>query len=1088
MLRRLVLRRVVRRDAETRASLIGAAIFLFVAVGAPDTAATLDDFEEISPWRALPSAGVKLTLSSTEGLHGRALRFDFDFGGHAGWAAARRDVAIDLPENYEFSFAIRGAAAANDLEVKLIDSSGENVWWSVRRDFAPPGGWTTLRLKKRHFSFAWGPARGGEIRHVAALEITVTAKAGGSGWIAIDDLAFAPLAPPGSPRHEPALAASSSGLGHEPARAMDGDLSSAWESAGPGPAWLSIDFGERREYGGLTIQWEPSRFAKRYLVETSDDGRRWTSARAVESGNGGRADLYLPESESRFVRLRLLQPGTGDLYGIREIVLQPLSFGESPNAFFEAIAREAPRGTFPRALSGEQSYWTVVGVSGDRDSALISEDGAVEPSRGSFSLEPFLFANRRLFSWSDVQSAHALQGGDLPIPRVAWTGAPLSLEVTALARGAPGDGILEVRYRVANPAGTRRQGRLFLAIRPFQVNPPQQFLNGAGGAAPIRSLAWDGRAVAVDGVARIFAGRSPSGFGAVAFETGRVPDVLEAGRLPDAAAVRDAFGYASGALAYDVDLAPGAAEDVIVALPIHPGSSAVPDTPEGFSRRLTEETATWRGRLDRVAMSGPPAVQALFAAVRTNLSDILVARDGPALRPGTRSYARSWIRDGAMMSAALLRLGHEDAVRKYIEWFVRYQDPDGRVPCCVDRRGADPVVENDSHGELLYLITEHWRFTHDRAFLLSVFPHVESAVAWIDGQRGLRHTDEFRRPDKLAYFGLLPESISHEGYSAKPVHSYWDDFWALKGLKDATELAAVAGRQDLRARWSALAEEFASDLYASIRRVMAAHNLDTLPASADLADFDPTSTTIALDPAGETARLPEPALSRTFERYLQDFRKRRASGTWEDYTPYELRNVGALVRLGWRGEAQELLGFFLESRRPPEWNAWAEVVGRDPRKPRFIGDLPHAWVGSDFIRAVLDLFAWERASDGAVVLAAGVPSEWLEEARGISVRNLRTPHGLLTFALRREKGALRIHISGGLSVPPGGLALRPPVAARGYRATVNGRAADLAGDELVVRVVPADVVFTPRPRAGNGMGEERRSRSARPVRGASRSE
>ena len=31
---------------------------------------------------------------------------------------------------------------------------------------------------------------------------------------------------------------------------------------------------------------------------------------------------------------------------------------------------------------------------------------------------------------------------------------------------------------------------LVLAIRPFQVNPPQQFLNITGGVSPIRTLAW----------------------------------------------------------------------------------------------------------------------------------------------------------------------------------------------------------------------------------------------------------------------------------------------------------------------------------------------------------------------------------------------------------------------------------------------------------------------------------------------------------------------------------------------------------------------------------------------------------------------
>ena len=34
----------------------------------------------------------------------------------------------------------------------------------------------------------------------------------------------------------------------------------------------------------------------------------------------------------------------------------------------------------------------------------------------------------------------------------------------------------------------------------------------------------------------------------------------------------------------------------------------------------------------------------------------------------------------------------------------------------------------------------------------------------------------------------MPASISHEGYSAKPQYSLWDDFWALRGYRDATEM------------------------------------------------------------------------------------------------------------------------------------------------------------------------------------------------------------------------------------------------------------------------------------------------------------
>ena len=45
-------------------------------------------------------------------------------------------------------------------------------------------------------------------------------------------------------------------------------------------------------------------------------------------------------------------------------------------------------------------------------------------------------------------------------------------------------------------------------------------------------------------------------------------------------------------------------------------------------------------------------------------------------------------------------------------------------------------------------------------------------------------------PERFA--GIIAPSISHEGYSAKPMHSYWDNFWALRGYKDAADIAAAA--------------------------------------------------------------------------------------------------------------------------------------------------------------------------------------------------------------------------------------------------------------------------------------------------------
>src|SRR3546814_2305718 len=68
----------------------------------------------------------------------------------------------------------------------------------------------------------------------------------------------------------------------------------------------------------------------------------------------------------------------------------------------------------------------------------------------------------------------------------------------------------------------------------------------------------------------------------------------------------------------------------------------------------------WREQLDDVDIDVPLAGQALADTLRTATAHMLVSRVGPSLRPGTRSYARSWIRDGAMIPEGLLRMGRTD--------------------------------------------------------------------------------------------------------------------------------------------------------------------------------------------------------------------------------------------------------------------------------------------------------------------------------------------------------------------------------------------------------------------------------------------
>ncbi len=1023
----------------------------------------LDGFEDLRPWAASASEQVLARIEGAAGAEGQALCLHYDFNGVSGYAVARRALALQLPARYAFTLRVRGEGASNQFQLKLVDASGDNVWWYQRPDFTPPAAWQPLKIRQRQIEFAWGPATDKTLRRSATIELVVASgQGGGRGRVCIDALALHTLPDAEAPLPSPRLIASSSaGAKQGAALAMDGDPGSAWLADARRPQWLQIDFGRPREFGGLVLHWTDCAQATRYDVQVSYDARRWQTVRRVVDGQRRVQPLLLSDTEARFVRLSL-QRGAGPQYALAEVELKDLAWGASRNSLLQAEAREAPRGHYPRAFRGEQPYWTVVGVDGGAaHSALLSEDGAVELQRGGFSVEPFLVGADGVMSWADAVVSQSLAEGYLPIPSVHWRHRRATLDITAVALGSREQSQLLLRYRVGNPTAARQRLTLALVLRPWQVNPPTQFLNQPGGDAPVHHIAMPGPVLQVEGRPRLWPLQAPSDAIGSSFDAGSIIERLGAPRAAQALDLQDDFGMASAALRYELDLAPGESREIAWLAPLSGPFAGLPaGADNAWSERQQQAVAeAWRQRLNRVTLQLPAAAQPLHDTLRSALAQVLISREGAALQPGTRSYARSWVRDGAMMAEGLLRLGETAAARDFVQWFAPHQFASGKVPCCVDRRGADPVAEHDSHGQLVFAIAELYRHGGDLQQLRALWPHVDAAVRHMDtlraGERGPANQSGAQRVN----FGLMPASISHEGYSAKPMHSYWDDFWALRGYKDAVLLAQALGDEAAARRIAASRDEFRHDLLASIEASAALHGIGFIPGAAELGDFDATSTTIALAPGGEQALLPQALLRGTFERYWQGFTERRdGRKPWTDYTPYELRNVGALLRLGWPERAHEALDFFMADRRPAAWNQWAEVVGREAREPRFIGDMPHAWISSDFIRAVLDLLAYERESDQSLVIAAGVPAGWRDE--GVAVDRLATPYGPLSYRLKSAAGEVRLDLAdSGLRLPPGGLVLPWPGDAALPAATIDGRPAVWAGRELRIRRLPAALVL-----------------------------
>ena len=608
-------------------ALLPALLLALVASNAWAQDELLDDFGDPAAWTVSASDDVKAALRPAPGPHGSALCIDFDFGTVTGYVSARRSLPIEYPARFELILNVRGDAPPNALQFKLVDAGGDNVWWANRPDYRFPRDWQAQRFRQRDIAFAWGPTADRTLRRTRSVELVIASGSGaGKGSACFDHLVLRRL--PDTPAPD-----------------------------------------EPREFDAVSVRWPAGASPTRYDLQFSDDGSSWRTVRHIAHARGDMQHHLFPDAQARAVRV---------LAGVQPAAIE-LGEAADANAFFTRIARQSHRGAYPRAYIGEQSYWTVFGVDGGRIASLLSEDGAVEPVPGFGALEPFLVVDGRVASWADAGISHSLRDGDLPMPATRWRVGDLVLDIAAFATGKPDTARAIVRYTVHNVGRRTLPVGLALAWRPFQANPPTQFLahrwrrqpdrhRGLGWRCPLgqRRVAREAHAGTEQRSRRTRRGRAGRRL-ALAAVAG------SAGRL----SVSDPDGFANAVLRYDMSLGPGAYRTIDVVLPVT--GTSLPARID-VSREQSRIAAHWRATLDRVGIDGPGEVAGVARTLRTALGHVLVNRSGPALQPGARAYARSWIRDGALTSSALLRLGHADAARDFLLWFAPFQFKNGKVP------------------------------------------------------------------------------------------------------------------------------------------------------------------------------------------------------------------------------------------------------------------------------------------------------------------------------------------------------------------------------------------------------------------------
>ncbi len=851
---------------------------------------------------------------------------------------------------------------------------------------------------------------------------------------------------------------------NHPSLGMDGSLETYWHSGPENQAQFNVKLPKVWDVGALHIKWDED-YAVSYSIEVSPDGQRWEKVHQTERGRGQHDFVFFDNPHRlRHIRVNCLE-SSREGYSIAHLEIKGPEAEATPLRVIQAAAQDVSQGLYPMWLTRQQCYWTAMGVDSDEDESLISEWGSIEAYQGGFTVMPLILEGENLVTWNDCEVTQSLADNYLPIPEVKWESENFNLTITAFSSGDIKKSNTFARYQIENTSSENFQGKLILGVYPVQLNPVWQ----RGGFSAINNLEFSPRRrgvmnVKVNGQDRIISAKTPHSFGAVDSDDGDVVDYILEGRVPPGTSATDDLGLVTAAMMYEVNLSPGEKEDIIVCYPVWENSnipSAYLRNPERFfESEIKSVKEGWRSRLNNFVIDIPE--KEMIDAMRSNIAYILINKEGPWIKPGPRNYSHSWVRDGAMTCVALLRMGITEPVLWWIEEVTPHIHDTGMVPY-IFFDGGHPVgfdyedtsgegKEFDSQGQYVYAVRQYIDYTGDDSVLERYYEPAFRSMRFQRELREQRLTDEYRNNyDLQPYYGILPQSNSHEGYFPAQ-HSHWDNFWGLRGLKDAIHLANIKGRTD-DIRWlEEELESFREAVVNSINETIRRTGINHIPGCVELADNDVTSTSIAIMVAGELEHLPQRQLRIQYDNYFNHFKGDPIEP--RQFTPYEVRNAEAYIRMGERERALVMLRYFLEdSFRPRGFNHMAEVVLPRYRAPSYIGDMPHTWVGSGYINTIRAIFVYEQ--DDEMYIGAGLDPDWFEE--GVTVRGLPTIYGDLDFSVKRNGNEVIYKIEEGPQAPGGYLV---PVPERYLQMDIylNGRKTEPVNGTIRFDTLPAEIL------------------------------
>ena len=620
--------------------------------------------------------------------------------------------------------------------------------------------------------------------------------------------------------------------------------------------------------------------------------------------------------------------------------------------------------------------WTAVGLPDCDSYAIVDPRGLVMPHWDSWSVDVWMQnGSREMLIPSKLQTAEqrlTCDGNLHVITECALSDMQLRTDVSMEMSGD---------NRVVNLAIDARSasgGNVFVVLRPY---------NGEGVSfiETIQSIPQDGDAVwHVDGEPGVFFSEAPQRQLFSKYKAGDVYSLIQ--HREPSEGLREItcdVGLATAAAVYP--FGSDTALNLSVRLPIKPASKL----PKPLSTAPADEQ--WRNAVRGTCELAIPdqRMQAIWdAAIR-----VLILLSPHETYPGPYTYKRFWFRDAAFMVHSLLLANLVERAEGVLSTFRKHQQSNGYF---LSQEG-----EWDSNGQVLWILQRYAELTGK-----------QPDAGWQNSlARGADWIARKRTSDSLdaPHAGLLPAGFSAEHLGPNDYY-YWDDFWAVAGLRSAAALFAQSGDRERAERYSAEADAMLSAIERSFTQLRDRVETEGIPASPYRRMDAGAIGSIACGYPLELYAAKDKRLLATIESILKHF---FVQGTFfqdmihSGMNAYLTLQVAQILLRAEDPRYFELIESVAKIASPtgqwPEANHPITLGG-------CMGDGQHGWACAEWVAMLRNCFV--REAEDTLIVASGIPEAWLEQPGELRCGPTPTKFGPVTVTIEVGTGEPNVRVEG----------------------------------------------------------------------------